>query len=101
MTFEIVIDGPAKEELARFRKTDQTKIVSAIEKQLADQPETPTRNRKKLEAVEPGFEFEPPLWELRVGEYRVFYDVEAERHEVHVRAIRHKPPEKRTKDILK
>ena len=37
---------------------------------------------------------------LRVGEYRVFYDVQEQARLVTVRAIRLKPPHKTTKVIL-
>jgi mRNA-degrading endonuclease RelE of RelBE toxin-antitoxin system len=40
------------------------------------------------------------IWELRVGEYRVFYDVSEVEETVYVRAIRRKPPGKRTEEIL-
>lgn len=41
-----------------------------------------------------------PVWELRVGEYRVFYDVDEATAIVYIRAIRHKPPHKTTEEIL-
>ena len=41
-----------------------------------------------------------PVWELRIGEYRVFYDVDEQASLVMVRAIRHKPPHKTTEEIL-
>jgi len=41
-----------------------------------------------------------PIWELRVGEFRVFYDVDEEAQTVFVRAVRHKPPHKTTEEIL-
>ncbi|MGH9881542.1 MAG: type II toxin-antitoxin system RelE family toxin [Pyrinomonadaceae bacterium] len=40
------------------------------------------------------------MWELRVGEYRVFYDVADEEQVVYIRAIRKKPAGKRTEEIL-
>lgn len=40
------------------------------------------------------------FWELRVGEYRVFYDVQEQARLVTVRAIRLKPPHKTTEEIL-
>jgi mRNA-degrading endonuclease RelE of RelBE toxin-antitoxin system len=43
---------------------------------------------------------EPPVWELRAGSYRIFYDVSPEDRTVYVRAIREKPPEKTTEEIL-
>jgi len=42
----------------------------------------------------------PPVWQLRVGEYRVFYDVDREEMAVYVRAVRLKPPHKTTEEIL-
>jgi mRNA-degrading endonuclease RelE of RelBE toxin-antitoxin system len=46
------------------------------------------------------FVFEPPLWELRIGDFRVFYDVDNERQRVYVRAIREKPPHATSEEIL-
>jgi mRNA-degrading endonuclease RelE of RelBE toxin-antitoxin system len=60
-----------------------------------------TKNRKTVEGVSPGFHHVPPLWELRVGEYRVFYDVDAATETVYVRAIRLKTPDQTTEDIIK
>jgi len=37
------------------------------------------------------WEYIEPVWELRPGEYRVFYDVEEKPALVKIRAIRHKP----------
>ena len=42
----------------------------------------------------------PPIWELRVGEHRIFYDVNVEERTVYVRAVRRKAPHKTTKEIL-
>jgi mRNA-degrading endonuclease RelE of RelBE toxin-antitoxin system len=72
MAFTVRFTPPAREHLKGFRKRDQRIVVGAIERQLVDRPEQPARNRKKLE--------ENPLapWELRVGNYRVFYDVNQE-----------------------
>ena len=44
--------------------------------------------------------FPPTVWELRIGEFRVFYDVNEETALVTVRAIRQKPPHKTTEEIL-
>lgn len=48
----------------------------------------------------PPFESDPPIWELRVGEFRVFYDVDEIERIVYIRAVRHKPPHKTTEEIL-
>ena len=42
----------------------------------------------------------PPLRESRVGDYRVFYDVNESAAIVMVRAVRPKPADKRMEDIL-
>ena len=53
-----------------------------------------------LVGLVPPWQHEPPVWELRVDEYRVFYDVDQEGSRVTVRAIRHKPPHTTTEEIL-
>jgi mRNA-degrading endonuclease RelE of RelBE toxin-antitoxin system len=63
-------------------------------------PETPTKNRKLLENLIPPWESILPIWELRVGEYRVFYDVSRTESVVYVRAIRRKRRQAKTEDIL-
>ena len=45
-------------------------------------------------------EHELPVWELRVGVFRVFYDVQDEQGRVHVRAVRRKEPRQKTEDIV-
>ena len=40
------------------------------------------------------------MWELRVGDYRVFYDVSQEDETVYVRAVRKKPLGKSTEEVL-
>jgi len=57
-------------------------------------------NKKILRGVTPPWEHVEPVWELRVDEYRVFYDTDETTRQVTVRAIRHKPPHKTTEDIL-
>ena len=59
-----------------------------------------TNRRKPLPNLAHPWEAVPPIWELRVGEYRVFYDVSEVDHIIRVLAVRHKPPGKRTEEIL-
>jgi mRNA-degrading endonuclease RelE of RelBE toxin-antitoxin system len=75
-------------------------IVSAIEGQLYHQPTVPTRHHKPLSVDEASFAFEPPLWELRVGDVRVFYDVDQQQQTVYIRAVRAKPPHAATEEGL-
>jgi mRNA-degrading endonuclease RelE of RelBE toxin-antitoxin system len=75
-------------------------VIEAIETQLEHEPTSPARNRRLLVNLIPPWDAVPPIWELRVGEYRVFYDVSEEEKTVYVRAIRRKPSGKRTEEIL-
>ena len=52
-----------------------------------------------LTGLQPDFEHDPPVWELRVGQYRVYYDVSEELKAVVVRAVREKPPHTITEQI--
>jgi mRNA-degrading endonuclease RelE of RelBE toxin-antitoxin system len=69
MAFVIAFSPDARDHLRAMRKRDQQIIVDAIAAQLTHQPDQPTAQRKPLEdnVVAP--------WELRVGDYRVFYDI--------------------------
>jgi mRNA-degrading endonuclease RelE of RelBE toxin-antitoxin system len=74
--------------------------LDAIETQLTNTPDARTKNRKLLENLITPWEAVPPNWELRVGEYQVFYDVSEEEAVVYIRAIRRRPRGKRTEEIL-
>jgi mRNA-degrading endonuclease RelE of RelBE toxin-antitoxin system len=87
-------------DLKRLRAYDRKGIVEAIEKQLLEEPTRPTRNCKLLVNLIPPWTTELPVWELRVGDYRVFYDVSQEDETVYVRAVRKKPPGKSTEEVL-
>jgi mRNA-degrading endonuclease RelE of RelBE toxin-antitoxin system len=84
-------------ELTAFKRKE---ILDRIDQELVNEPTRETRNKKVLSDVEPPWPFKEPLRELRVGDYRVFYDVDLDASRVVVRAIRHKPPHKTTKEIL-
>ena len=85
--------------LKNIRAYDRRRIVDEIEKQLREQPTFETRNRKRLDELVPDFEHQAPVWELRVGDYRVFYDVDAATSTVFVRVIRRKEAGQTTEDI--
>jgi hypothetical protein len=74
-------------------------ILDVIEAQRAHEPTRPARHRKRLGHLVPPWTAEPPIWELRVGDDRVFYDVAVEAAEVTVRAICRKPPGRTTEEI--
>lgn len=80
----------AVEELRELRAFDRRPILEAIRQQLTYEPTVVTRNRKLLEPLVPDFEAVPPIWELRVGNYCIFYDVDEEEKIVYIRAVRYK-----------
>jgi len=87
-------------DLATLRAHDRKHLLDRIEAQLTHAPMVAARNRKRLVGLVPPWEHLEPVWELRVGEYRVFYDVDEPAAVVKVRAIRHKPPHKTTEEVL-
>ena len=86
-------------DLRRLRAHDRQRVVDAIETRLPHEPTVPGRNRKRLAGLVPPWTAEPPVWELRVGEFRVFYDVAVD-DIVYVRAVRRKPRGATTEEIL-
>ena len=70
MPYRIDYVSAAVEHLRGLSARDQAVILEAVSEQLSHQPAQVTRNRKRLRPN--------PLapWQLRVGELRVFYDIE-------------------------
>ena len=87
-------------DLEKLDAHGRRRLLDAVDTQLLSEPTPPTRNRKLLVSLIPPWTAEPPIWELRVGEYRIFYDVAEEERVVCVRAIRRKPFGQTTEDIL-
>lgn len=87
-------------DLAQLRAYDRQMILDEVDKQLAHEPARQTGKRKILFGLVPPWEHSEPVWELRLGEYRVFYDVNEEAEIVTVRAVRYKPPHLTTEEIL-
>jgi len=100
VAFNVQIVPSALSELAEIKAFYRRQIADAIDRQLPDQPTSPTHHRKPLLVTEASFEFNPPLWELRVGDFRVFYDVDEPNQTVYVRSVRAKPPHATTEDVL-
>jgi mRNA-degrading endonuclease RelE of RelBE toxin-antitoxin system len=84
MRFALDFTDSALDDLAFFKKYEQTLILDQIEVQLTYEPLSETRNRKPLEPNALG------EWELRVGMYRVFYDVAAEQTTLKIKAVGYK-----------
>ncbi len=83
MRFEVRFVPSADEDLDYYQAREQRIILDAVGKFLEADADVETRRRKQ---------FRPnPLapWELRIGDYRVFYEIRAEGL-VRVLAVGHK-----------
>ena len=98
--YEIRFAEGVEQDLRRIKAYDRRRVLDGIEEQLPHQPTIPSRHRKLLINLVPPWSADPPIWELRVGDHRVFYDVAEEDGVVYVRAVRLKRAGKRTEDIL-
>jgi len=98
--FEIRYAEGAADDLQDLRAYDRQIILDRIDEQLSHQPATETRMKRIIFGLQPPWQHEEPIWQLRVGEFRVFYDVNVEAQQVNVRAIRHKPPHKTTEEVI-
>lgn len=88
------------EKLRSLRAYDRGRILDTIDEQLTQCPTQETRNKKILIGLKPPWKHEEPIWELRVGEFRIFYDVNEIGEQVIVRAVRRKGPRQTTEEIL-
>lgn len=70
------------------------RVLDAIVKGLKETPTTAHGKKKRLDLG--GGDF---IWQLRAGDFRIFYDVVDEEHLVIVRHVRHKG-RKSTGEIL-
>lgn len=86
MAFEIEYTQRAANHLRRYRKFEQKIILDAADEQLQFEPMIETRNRKQLS------ENELASWELRIGDFRVFYDINPAKKGgvVKIKAVGHK-----------
>jgi len=70
MRFDIVLAPEAVADLKRLKADDRTAIRAALEIHLRHEPRKTSRSRiKRLRGLD------RPQFRLRVGEFRVFYDV--------------------------
>jgi len=98
--YTIAYASQVAEDLADVRAFDRKRLLDRIDDELLHEPKKETRNKKEIVGLAPPWETEEPTWELRSGEYRIFYDVDEQERRVTVRAIRRKPPHKTTEEIL-
>lgn len=98
--FRILFSRDVEKDLKRTPRHYRNTILDTIEEQLAHAPTIPTRNRKLLVNFVPPWRAISVVWELRIGDFRVFYDVNEKDKEVFIRAVRKKPHGKTTEEIL-
>jgi mRNA-degrading endonuclease RelE of RelBE toxin-antitoxin system len=69
MPFQVTLTPSAAVDLEYFKRFEQRMIVDAIRRYLRNDADVESQHRTKLRAN--------PLapWEVRLGKYRVFYDV--------------------------
>jgi mRNA-degrading endonuclease RelE of RelBE toxin-antitoxin system len=79
--FAIEFIRDALDQIANFPVRDENQILAGIARQLTHQPHIETRNRKLLRpnGLAP--------WELRLGRFRIFYDVDIEEQTVIILAV--------------
>lgn len=85
MAYAIEYTEIALRDLEWLRKNEQITVLAAIDEQLRYEPAVETRNRKRLR---PNAVAE---WELRIGVFRVLYDVDQIVRIVSVQRIGKKP----------
>jgi mRNA-degrading endonuclease RelE of RelBE toxin-antitoxin system len=70
--YQIEYSPAAETHLRLLTAQQRATVFDTIDEQLADQPALETRNRKPMRPN--------PLapWELRIGDLRVYYDIEEE-----------------------
>ncbi len=81
MAFRIIYSPEAVDHLQALPKAAQMLVVDQVDEQLTHGPQLPTRRRKllRLNPIAP--------WELRLGNIRVFYDVQEEPSLVKIAAV--------------
>ncbi len=84
MPFALAFTKDALDDLAYLKKYEQRLILDELEVQLSREPTMETRNRKPLEPNTLG------EWELRIGVYRIFYDVDPAESLVKIKAVGYK-----------
>ena len=82
--YRIAFTPEAIGDLDALRKYDARRIVAEIEMQLIGEPAAPTRNRKRLRPNQLA------EWELRIDDFRVFYDIVANDLVVRIVAVGNK-----------
>jgi mRNA-degrading endonuclease RelE of RelBE toxin-antitoxin system len=101
MEFRIEFSNESQREFERLRIFKRRRVYDSIHSQLQNRPEVESRNLKCLgDRMTANFVYVPPLWELRVDDVRIFHEVDSEQAMVYVHAVRIKPPNRTTAQVL-
>ena len=98
--FSITLVEGAKAEIRRLKGAKRALVLDAIKKHLSERPNVEEGNKKVLRGLKPPWTQTRPVWQLTVVPFRIFYDVDEERNEVIINAVRVKPPSRTTEEIL-
>ena len=98
--FRIEFSPLSKRDLDATRAFDRRRILGSIETKLSIDPNVETKDKKRLGQEKADFTYLPPLWELKAGQWRVFYEVSVEDERVFIHAIREKPAHMTTAEVL-
>jgi len=97
--FSVVYEVAAEDELKGLRPFDRRRVVDEVDEMLTTHPDRPGRRKKLLTGVSSPWDGIGPVWQVRVGDFRVFYDVDRAARQVIIRAVRRKGT-RTTKEIL-
>ncbi len=86
--FAVKYDPEAASELNKLRAFDRVRILDAVTEHLTFSPSTIGSSKKRLDLGADNF-----IHQLRVGDYRIFYDVDEGARLVIVRHVRRKARE--------
>ncbi len=81
VNYQIKLSAETEGHLRALSSRRQSAVLDAMREQLSHEPDVATRNRKSMRPN--------PLasWELRVGEVRVYYDVDDDKRIVYILAV--------------
>jgi mRNA interferase RelE/StbE len=79
LTYSLLIERRAQRSLSRIAAQDRDRIADAV-RQLADEPRP--RGVRKLSGRN--------VWRIRIGDYRILYEISDERHSILVVDIGHR-----------
>jgi mRNA-degrading endonuclease RelE of RelBE toxin-antitoxin system len=79
--YQLEYTQKAVEDLKWFSTPEQSQILDGIDTQLRYEPTAETRNRKRMRPNSVA------AWELRIGDFRVLYDVDEQVKIVEIQRI--------------